>query len=218
MRSPGAVVVVLLLAACPATPSAPAATEETPEWLKKKPAAPGSKSKGGLYALKADPAATEAVAPPPATTAVGLFHKVMSQNADGDDLARFLVVADSADTKVTYAHLKKNAAKHVGAPWTFTGRVLEISETADGKTTARVGLDAYGGEAILVSAEFLTSFVERDRVDVGGILADDFSYTSQAGWNITIPALMARSIQKAGTHRKLRKSPAYKQARAQMKE
>ena len=41
-----------------------------------------------------------------------------------------------------------------------------------------------------------TSFVEKDHVYVIGYLAGDYSYTSQANWNITIPALAMRAMMK----------------------
>jgi hypothetical protein len=108
-----------------------------------------------------------------------------------------------ADGSIKYAHLKKNAAKYIGKPWICTGRILEIFEK-DGETTARVGLGGYGVDPIWVYGKFPTDFIENDRVSVVGYLNGDHSYVSQAGWNITIPSMVARTMLKPSEVSKLR--------------
>ena len=47
-----------------------------------------------------------------------------------------------------------------------------------------------------VTANFTTEFVDKDEVYVAGYLTGNYSYTSEAGWNITIPSIDARAILK----------------------
>ncbi len=96
---------------------------------------------------------------------------------------------------ITYKHLKKNSQKHAGKEWAFTGKILEIQEV-EGRTVSRIGIDAWGNDAVFVAGNFTTDFVQGDRVYVVGYLAGDYSYESQAGWNINIPSLAARAMMK----------------------
>lgn len=108
-----------------------------------------------------------------------------------------------ADTAITYAHLKKNADKYLGKPWMCTGRILQIFEKG-GETTARIGIGAYGSDPIWIYGKFATDFIEKDRLAVIGYLNGDYSYVSQAGWNITIPSMVARAMLKPGEVTKLK--------------
>lgn len=112
--------------------------------------------------------------------------------------------ADMPDNRsITYAHLEKNAARYIGRPWKFTGRVVEIIEKP-GTVAARIALDWYGNHIMMVFGRFETDFVKGNTVDVIGYLAGNYSYESQAKWNITIPALAAHSMLKAGALRKMK--------------
>ncbi len=99
------------------------------------------------------------------------------------------------DKTITYEHLKKNADKHAGKPWAFSGKILEITEK-DGITEARIALDDWGNKVIYVAGPIETLFVEKNRVYVIGYLAGNYSYTSQANWKITVPALAVRAMIK----------------------
>lgn len=129
----------------------------------------------------------------------------------GDWLKALLVQAD-ANKNITYAHLKKSAEKYEGKPWALTGKILEIAEkrTDNGftLTKGRISLDWYGNQALYFEAPFSTEFVEGNVVDMAGVLASTYSYTSQAGWNITIPAIAARSILKRNSFSKFRPKKA----------
>lgn len=125
------------------------------------------------------------------------IRRLLSGNATDEEL-RFLV-AKAADSKgITFAHLKKNAARYKGTEWRFKGHVIEIGEN-EGNTVARIALDSWANDVVWVEAGFLTDFVENNRVEVLGIVVGAKSYTSQAGWNISIPAMVAYVIDKPGT-------------------
>jgi hypothetical protein len=96
---------------------------------------------------------------------------------------------------ITYEHLKKNADNYNGEPWAFTGTVMQIQESG-AQTFALVSLDAWGNNLMAVRANFTTDFVEKNQVYVVGYLAGNYSYTSVAGWNMTVPLMEARAILK----------------------
>jgi hypothetical protein len=106
--------------------------------------------------------------------------------------------------------LKKGVAllekmENHGSYWGFSGKVLEISESG-GMTVARVGTGSWGLNAVWVTGQFSTEFLENDRVYVVGSVTDDYTYTSQAGWTITIPAVTATGMIKPGEADKIRAS------------
>lgn len=112
---------------------------------------------------------------------------------------------------ITYEQVKKNADAYAGEPWACTGRLLQIQE-AGGQTTAVISLDAWGHNMVYVRAGFTTEFVEKDQVYVVGRLAGNYSYTSVAGWNMTLPAIEASAILKPAEAARIRagKPPAKK--------
>ncbi len=112
---------------------------------------------------------------------------------------------------ITFPMLKKSAERYAGRPWyALNAKIEEISEK-DGRTIARINVGS-GGTIFFVSS-FASDFVEKDRVDIAGYLAGTHSYTSQAGWNITLPALAGAVMFKPGSFSKM--SAAVKRAQGQ---
>lgn len=109
----------------------------------------------------------------------------------------------AVDKAITYEKLKKNADQYDSQPWTFSGKVFQIQESG-GRTAALVSLDSWGSKKMWVTANFTTEFVEKDQVYVVGYLAGNYSYTSIAGWNITVPAIEARAILKPAEAARIR--------------
>lgn len=119
-----------------------------------------------------------------------------AEGPQADDIFAFAVLADE-NRNITYAHLSKNAARYAGSPWRFRGRILEVEETQNPNlTVARITMDYYGNTPLMVFGRFTTNFVRGNFVDVIGYLAGNYSYKSQAGWDITVPALAALRIVK----------------------
>jgi hypothetical protein len=109
----------------------------------------------------------------------------------------------TVDNTLTMAKIKKNPDRYYGESWAFTGKILEITERGN-LTVARVGVGAYGLEAIWVEAPFTTEFVDNNNVFVIGTIKGTKSYTSQAGWEITIPHVQAVAIVKPSEGSKLK--------------
>jgi hypothetical protein len=109
----------------------------------------------------------------------------------------------AVDKAITYEQLKKDASHYHGEPWAFSGQVVQIQE-GEGRTTALVSLDSWGSKTMYVRANFTTQFVEKAQVYVVGYLAGNYSYTSVAGWNLTVPAIEARAILKPSEAARIR--------------
>ena len=121
----------------------------------------------------------------------GLLAKIASDGGTSPEAV--LANLQAADTKITYPMLKKDADRYAGQPWTLKGKILQIFESGN-HTHARVALDSWGNDVVWVQGNFSTDFVEKNQVCVIGYLAGSYSYKSQAGWDITIPALAARAM------------------------
>ncbi len=115
----------------------------------------------------------------------------------------------SADKGITYEKVKKNAEAYNRQAWAFTGRVMQIQESG-GRTGALVTLDPWGNKLVWVTANFTTDFVDNSQVYVVGYLAGNYSYTSIAGWQMTIPAIAAQAILKPSEANRIKagKKPA----------
>lgn len=156
------------------------------------------------------PSVSQIAAPPETygTDLKGQFQRIVNEGKDESEIRENIAAADNT---ITYEHLKKNADKHAGKPWSFTGKILEIQEQ-DNITIARISIDDWGSKPIYVIGPISTDFLENNRVFVAGYLAGSHSYESQAGWQITIPALAARTMLKPAEAAKYRagKVPAKK--------
>jgi len=109
------------------------------------------------------------------------------------EMIGYVAAARIAAKEMTPGKLKKAPGRYVGVPVAFNAKIVEITEQ-NGATFTRV---ESGDLVLFVVGRFLTDFEERDRVGVIGYLAGTFEYTSQAGWNISIPAVAARAIVSA---------------------
>lgn len=98
------------------------------------------------------------------------------------------------DESLTYAHLKKNADRHKGQVMWLRGQIMTIRE--EGKVT-QIQLQTkhrgYGiwSDQVMVFYAGLTPFVEKKVIRVAGKVLGDYSYTSRAGWKMSVPAVKA---------------------------
>lgn len=93
----------------------------------------------------------------------------------------------------SYKWIKKNPTAFAGYPIAWEGRVLQIGEE-DGFTWARVKLGPTSDQAIYVECNCTTDAVDGTYVFMCGYMAKAYTYTSQAGWKITLPGYAARVI------------------------
>lgn len=100
---------------------------------------------------------------------------------------------ENAET-IDYKQLEKNPDRHTGEYVKYSGEIIQIME-GSGLTQIRLALDDWGDEVLFVEHVGYTDFVEGDKVTVYGEISGAVTYTSQAGWEITIPGIIADVIE-----------------------
>ncbi|MED3026129.1 MULTISPECIES: hypothetical protein [Bacillus cereus group] len=101
---------------------------------------------------------------------------------------------------LSYPELKKNPNGHKDELVKYTGEIVQIIE-GGGSTDIRLAVTkrSYGyntNDIVYVTFDKPTEFVEKDIVTVTGNIEGSYSYTSQAGWNISVPLMKAIDITK----------------------
>ena len=93
----------------------------------------------------------------------------------------------------TYGQLERNPAKYYGHPAKFSGRILEVYDRPDGTTFMRISTKSYGRNPIVTNfvpgqgGEILERGI---KLGFAGYLTGAYSYTSRAGWRITVPSML----------------------------
>ena len=140
--------------------------------------------------------------PPPPPTAGELLlaamrHEALTYGAlEGRALDDALDVWARDAVDVPYGLLERNPEAHLGDPVVFSGRVLEIRDLPGGGTFLRVGTGSYGSDPLWIETFVAPSedIIADTRVRVYGYLSGPHSYTSEAGWNITIPSVIGLAV------------------------
>ena len=102
---------------------------------------------------------------------------------------------------ISYKRLKKNPDQYAGERYKARGKILQIMEGL-GQTEMRIAVtkDSWGywnyDDVIYVTYDGTTDFVEEDVVTVYGEITGSYTYTSIAGWTITVPGVNAKYIEK----------------------
>jgi hypothetical protein len=112
--------------------------------------------------------------------------------------AKIQAFKDSCQT-IEYRILKKNPDVYKDKKLTFTGQIVQILEE-EGLTFMRVNItkDEYGYWDDTVAVIYLGSIdvYEDDIIQFWGIGGGSYTYESTAGWNITIPRIDAKYVEK----------------------
>ncbi|WP_163100073.1 hypothetical protein [Peribacillus alkalitolerans] len=108
--------------------------------------------------------------------------------------------AKKANAKtIPYAQLEKNPDRYKDEYVKYTGQIVQIME-GDNLTQIRLAVtkDSYGysiSDIIFVEYTGLTDFVEDDIVTIYGTVYGKYSYTSQANYEISLPGIIADSVE-----------------------
>lgn len=123
--------------------------------------------------------------------------QIEAQKAEAEK-AKIQAFKDGCQT-VEYRVLKKNPNTYKNVALTYTGQVVQIIEES-GLTFMRVNItqDEYGYWNDTVAVFYLGSIdvYEDDVIQFWGIGGGSYTYESTAGWNITIPRVDAKYIEK----------------------
>jgi len=102
-------------------------------------------------------------------------------------------------TRISYGELEKGADRYKGTVVKYTGQVQQIQEDASGGGYMRVAVNrdswGYWDDIIYVWYSGKTTLVNDDIVTFWGDIYGDYTYTSIAGWKITIPAVTAKYLK-----------------------
>lgn len=100
---------------------------------------------------------------------------------------------------ISFDKLNKNPDRYKGEYVKYRGEIVQIME-GSGMTQIRLSVTptSYGWSAsdiIYVTYIGYTDFVDEDVVTIYGEVSGSYTYTSQAGWDITLPLVIADSIE-----------------------
>ena len=100
---------------------------------------------------------------------------------------------------ISFDKLNKNPDRYKGEYVKYKGEIVQIME-GDGITAIRLSITqtSYGwsvSDIIYVAYVGYTDFVDEDVVTIYGEVGGSYTYTSQAGWDITLPLVVADSIE-----------------------
>ncbi|WP_338452531.1 hypothetical protein R4Z09_12010 [Niallia oryzisoli] len=100
---------------------------------------------------------------------------------------------------IDFPHLEKNPDRYAGEYVTYTGEIVQILE-GNGTTNIRLSVtkESYGysyNDLVFVEYAGYTDFVEGDIVTIYGTVYGSYSYESQAGYNISLPGIIADSVE-----------------------
>lgn len=100
-------------------------------------------------------------------------------------------------TKLDFRILDKNPDTWKGTNVTYIGRVAQIIEGKD-STDMRMNITELDFEnwidTIWVHYPGLTSALEDSLIQIWGTVIGKYTYTSQAGWEITLPLVIAKYV------------------------
>lgn len=140
--------------------------------------------------------------PPPAPPPLTPLEQV-ALRAHGD-LARLGALDDDAYSaeleawgrvgEPSYESLQRNAGARFGERAVYDGRIEEIHDTPGGGSQIRLSIGR--GRVLWVQAVERphADFVTGRRARVFGYVVGDVTYRSQAGWDITLPAIVAIAV------------------------
>jgi hypothetical protein len=158
--------------------------------------APTSTPAPPLEELEREPVAPPPPAPPPAPPTP--LEAASAQLVEASIAFRSMTDEQRAATlrewgpigEPSFASLSRGTDAHIGERACYRGTVEEIHDV-EGGAELRLALRAYGQDVIyvFVGNRPAESIVARSRVLVCGIHMGSYTYTSQAGWQITLPLL-----------------------------
>jgi len=94
---------------------------------------------------------------------------------------------------ITYAQLNSNPNSYKGERITYKGQIIQV---IGGYGEIRYRIDVGSSDIIYVTMDDGISYDEDDFVEIWGEVKGTYTYTSTAGWTITIPHIETKYIEK----------------------
>ncbi|MBX0313292.1 hypothetical protein [Planococcus glaciei] len=100
---------------------------------------------------------------------------------------------------IRFAELNKNPEKHAGAYVKYQGEILQIIEDKFSSVIRLAVIkDVYGydfNDVIYITYDGTTEFVDEDVITIYGTVIGNYTYESQAGYNISLPHIEADIVE-----------------------
>jgi len=159
-------------------------------WLSMNSRAPSQQRDTSPILQEPTPAPTPEPAPPPEPTPIErLAIQVVEEAVSPASFADWPTITTRSDE---WGMLRRNPAGMFGQPACIQGMVLEIHQISPELSWMRIGLDRAGADVVSVTGYQVPPNVIADRrVEVCGRWTEPYTYESQAGWTITLPAMMS---------------------------
>jgi len=91
---------------------------------------------------------------------------------------------------LNYKLIDKNPDSHKNEKYKISGRIVQIMEDAS-STDIRLDVNDVYGDTVYIYYDGLTEYVEDDYITVYGVCEGKYTYTSSAGFQITLPLFRA---------------------------
>lgn len=121
------------------------------------------------------------------------------EKARQEQLAAEQAAKKASAQTIDYAHLKKNPDRYKGEYVKYTGEIIQILE-GNNITNIRLAVTktAYGydfNDVIFIEYNGYTDYVDGDIITMYGEVYGTYSYESQAGFNISLPGVIAKEFE-----------------------
>lgn len=121
------------------------------------------------------------------------------EKARQEQLAAEQAAKKASARTIDYAHLKKNPDRYKGEYVKYTGEIIQILE-GNNITNIRLAVTktAYGydfNDVIFIEYDGYTDYVDGDIITMYGEVYGTYSYESQAGFNISLPGVIAKEFE-----------------------
>ena len=99
---------------------------------------------------------------------------------------------------IDYARLKKNPDRYAGEYVKYTGEIVQILE-GNGMTNIRLSVtkESYGysfNDIVFIEYVGYTDFIDGDIITIYGEVYGNYTYESQAGYQISLPGILADEV------------------------
>ena len=96
----------------------------------------------------------------------------------------------SCRSDITYQQLNSNANSYLNQRITYQGTIVQVCSSNEYR------VDVGSSDIVYVIDNSNSNFIQDDLIQLWGVVDGYYSYTSQAGWQITIPKIQSHYMEK----------------------
>lgn len=95
-----------------------------------------------------------------------------------------------------YKEIDKSPTKHINDKVYVSGEVFQIHEDVDGYGFILLSVDGDSSQNVAVFYDKSNDVVEGDTITVYGVVTINYDYESKAGYQLSVPAILADEVEK----------------------